>query len=423
MFEKSHNASMVFSIMLSILLMEFTINAQSCDISWFEPNINECGISEYQSPDGTVFYMTESSYIITNGIINYYDCDGNLICSEGGFTGETCSGVLDAENLTFVEEIITCSAPCLNGDFSWAEDLLDGDCVCQVDQYIDASGNAVIFAENDCNYIDLVDAFFDCEGNVICFTNGHTSPENLCSQVFVDQLDFVQTLYTCSTTELTCNGIGNFSIESKILLEGLWDGTAMHTQLNDSGLLPQDHPYNSAPWNSVAQSNSDIDSIDNAVDWVLVKLHDEDFSVADEQIAVITTDGNIVNTTEGCLVFTEANKFGQYHLSVFHRNHIGVLSSILVKDGNDYDFTTGNRKAMGTAPMKFLDGAFVLHGGDFDGNGIINNLDFNNWYEQASIVNQYLSEDVDGNGNVNNLDYNIWELNRSRVGSSVLYDY
>jgi len=53
-------------------------------------------------------------------------------------------------------------------------------------------------------------------------------------------------------------------------------------------------------------------------------------------------------------------------------------------------------------------GKFCLYSGDFDGNGIINSLDYNSWALNKSALNQYLNIDADGNGIINNLDYNLW---------------
>ena len=58
--------------------------------------------------------------------------------------------------------------------------------------------------------------------------------------------------------------------------------------------------------------------------------------------------------------------------------------------------------------------------GDYDGSGIINNLDYNRWTLQSSLVNQYVPWDGDGNGIVNSLDFNLWNLNKSKIGINYL---
>jgi len=66
--------------------------------------------------------------------------------------------------------------------------------------------------------------------------------------------------------------------------------------------------------------------------------------------------------------------------------------------------------------LKLIDGKYMLYAGDYDGKGIINNVDFNNWKIQGAIINQYLPIDGDGNGIINSLDYNLWTNNKSKVG-------
>ena len=70
--------------------------------------------------------------------------------------------------------------------------------------------------------------------------------------------------------------------------------------------------------------------------------------------------------------------------------------------------------------VKYRNGKYVLYAGDYDGNGVINNLDFNDWKIQSAILNQYLPIDGDGNGIINAADYNLWINNRSKVGEQVI---
>jgi len=58
----------------------------------------------------------------------------------------------------------------------------------------------------------------------------------------------------------------------------------------------------------------------------------------------------------------------------------------------------------------------LMHSGDFDCNGVINNEDYNIWKINGAILNIYSPADADGNGIVNSLDYNLWKLNRSKIG-------
>ena len=57
-----------------------------------------------------------------------------------------------------------------------------------------------------------------------------------------------------------------------------------------------------------------------------------------------------------------------------------------------------------------------MYVGDYDGIGVINNLDYNKWISANAAVNSYMSWDGDANGVINNLDYNLWYANRSKTG-------
>ena len=75
---------------------------------------------------------------------------------------------------------------------------------------------------------------------------------------------------------------------------------------------------------------------------------------------------------------------------------------------------------MGIEQLKLKGNTFCQIAGDFDQNGIINNLDFNIWKQNSALVNRYLSWDVDGNGVINNLDFNAWKINRSKIGEPTI---
>ena len=81
-----------------------------------------------------------------------------------------------------------------------------------------------------------------------------------------------------------------------------------------------------------------------------------------------------------------------------------------------YDFSNTATAAMGTEQTKNKDGQYVMNSGDLDGNGIINNEDYNLWKISGAAINTYSRADADGNGIINSLDYNFWKINRSKIG-------
>lgn len=388
-----------------------------CNTEWFEASEMQCSLTEYVTIDGTTVFKTETSYIVADGTTNYYDCEGNLLCYTGGFTGQSfCEGIVDIDNLLFVQHIVNCPQACGVLDLSWSEELINNDCVCRVDLYQNNFGEYIVFADSDCNFIDDADSYYDCQGNWLCATNGELMPESYCENTFLDNLTFVENLHTCDYN-LSCSGIAKYSVQVRVLLEGVFDGVGgMGTDLLDAGILPTSQPFSAAPWNYSGEEQFLPMNV-NMVDWVMVCLRNADGDLIDKQAAFVNSDGDLVNASGGdCIVFPEANVFESYYISVHHNGHLSIMSSEAIPDETYYDFTTGQDKAMGLEPMKNVNGSWVMFGGDYDNNGIINNLDFNNWYANNAAVNQYLTIDVDGNGIVNNLDYNVWELNRSKVG-------
>ena len=164
---------------------------------------------------------------------------------------------------------------------------------------------------------------------------------------------------------------------------------------------------------------------ENTTDWILIQLRDKNdpSQVNYERAALLSNTGEIkeINGTYGL------NMAGvlpdQYYIAVFVRGHLGVISSVPIDfpTQNLYDFTTNLSQSMGNEQMKLGEnGKYLLFCGDFDGNGVINNLDFNLWSTDGAAVGQYLSYDGDKNGVVNSLDYNHWYANRSKVGNPVI---
>lgn len=214
-----------------------------------------------------------------------------------------------------------------------------------------------------------------------------------------------------------------------VMLEKLFTGTSMvmRTDFLDNNLLPFSQPFDVAPYN---YNGNELVSLingfpENTTDWILIQLRDKNdpSQVNYERAALLSNTGEIkeINGTYGL------NMAGvlpdQYYIAVFVRGHLGVISSVPIDfpTQNLYDFTTNLSQSMGNEQMKLGEnGKYLLFCGDFDGNGVINNLDFNLWSTDGAAVGQYLSYDGDKNGVVNSLDYNHWYANRSKVGNPVI---
>ena len=211
---------------------------------------------------------------------------------------------------------------------------------------------------------------------------------------------------------------GECGIQAKVLLEGYYDdGTQeMHTQLQDKGLLPMLQPFNTAPWN-YAGTESTTTFPSTAVDWVLLMLRNEEGTITNQSAGFIDQAGNLLSV-EGMEGIPIADAENQY-FSIHTRSHLAILSANTYTGGM-YDFTTAGTKAQGLEQQKLASGKYILYSGDYDGNGIINNADFNKWKIQSAKLNEYLSIDGDGNGIINAADYNLWINNRSKIGEPII---
>jgi len=204
-----------------------------------------------------------------------------------------------------------------------------------------------------------------------------------------------------------------------VIMEGFYDNAMgeMSTSLFDNGLLPANHPYNQAPYYYNGTETISGVSLDGIVDWVLVQARDASNVVIETQAALLRKDGYIVDTNgyrglkwnPGTYIFME-------YVSVSHKSHLAFLSSQTVQNERDFVDFTSAYLAQGTEQLKDVSGTFCMYAGDYDGNGVINNLDYNRWAVENATVNDYLTWDGDGNGLINNLDYNIWDVNKSKVG-------
>jgi len=216
-----------------------------------------------------------------------------------------------------------------------------------------------------------------------------------------------------------CDCVGeNILLNAKVLLEGFYDNqnNNMHTLLNDKDLIPLSQPYNVAPWNYAGDES--VASIpNNAVDWILLISRDQDGNILDQSAGFINQDGELMNL-DGTLGIPILEEIGN-NFSIHHRSHLAILSSNAY-NGGIYDFTTSADQAEGNEQLKLVNGKYMLYAGDYDGIGIINSMDFNNWKIQGAIINQYLPIDGDGNGIVNSLDYNLWTKNKSKIGHPII---
>ncbi len=210
-------------------------------------------------------------------------------------------------------------------------------------------------------------------------------------------------------------------INIKALFEGYVDVSSglMNTTLLNDNLLPITQPYAASPY-FMTSNTTIIDRFpENTVDWVLLEVRDANntTNTLERQTLFIRNDGMLMNidgTTD--INFTTT---GTHHIALFHKGHLGIISANpidLEGDGILLDFSAGVNQARGIQQQKDLGGLATMYCGDYDGNGVINNNDFNKWAVQSATVNQYMTWDGDGNGVSNAQDFNLWTNNRSKIG-------
>jgi len=203
----------------------------------------------------------------------------------------------------------------------------------------------------------------------------------------------------------------------------------MITNLNENKLLPNHHPYRGAPWYHDGAENVNIINMPfDVVDWVLVEAvkgnpdGSEPLESVETRAGLLTKDGWIVDL-DGVspLGFYDLSLYDQHYFIIRHRSHIDIMTSIAFTPSHsanqEHNFTNSPNKAYGPSQQEDLgNNVYGLIAGDYDGNSVINNMDFNHWALQSALVNKYVAWDGDGNTVVNALDYNLWTNNSSKIG-------
>ena len=222
------------------------------------------------------------------------------------------------------------------------------------------------------------------------------------------------------------------AVDLDVLLEGPYSGSAMDAALNDYGHLDgsaSSHPFSSAPW---AYSGSEsvaagfFAANPTVVDWVLCVLYSGSLpsvTPVDTIAAFVLEDGTVVSHTDGSSDPFFEVAAGTYHLAVFARNHLGVISASQVDlslPSPAYDFTDGLSKAYGVSAMQDLGGgAFGLYAGDADADGQVIANDFNAWLTDTKAgATGYLAPDYNMDGQVNAADFNVWLANTKAGAAS-----
>ncbi len=186
-------------------------------------------------------------------------------------------------------------------------------------------------------------------------------------------------------------------------LEGPFNGTDMNSDLQSAALIPSTDPYNGSITGFTAPSGM--------VDYVQVELVDAaNNTTAEAQaadytlIGILNDDGSIVDENGDNLTF-EITSSGNFFVKIRHRNHLSVMSDLVVQAGATpqddltVDFTASGA-AYGTgATIEVNTGEYALYAGNADSsNEVVDSDDFTAVWNSTNAAAAYSNGDVDMDG-------------------------
>jgi hypothetical protein len=229
---------------------------------------------------------------------------------------------------------------------------------------------------------------------------------------------------TPQATGTTLNLAADKELNVLFFLEGPYNGTFMNIDLVTNNLLPNNQPYDGAPWN-YAGTESVVTFPANVVDWVLVELRDAsapELAIPSTKLAgwpkamFVRTDGQLIDLDGSLPIIGNPAVANNLYIVIRHRNHIDIMSATgLVLSGNtySYDFTGSVNQAYGgSLGYKLLDGgACGMASGDMDADGKVFASDFVEWATDSGLGDIYSLGDLDFDGNVFASDFVQWAGN------------
>ena len=212
-------------------------------------------------------------------------------------------------------------------------------------------------------------------------------------------------------------------INVKLMLSGSYynNSDTMTTVLNYKNILPVKPPdslsgkttpfvYVKKSWDTL--STSFYTSNRNIVDWVIIVVRDSTYAVKDTVAALLRKDGRVISIWGDTLIqLRPTTASGNYYISVYHRNHIAIMSANLVDleyNTSLYDFTSGVSKYYGASAKLLKAGLYGMYVGDADRNGIVNTNDFDLYDKDSRFAKSgYINTDFNMDGFVTGTDFNL----------------
>jgi len=191
-----------------------------------------------------------------------------------------------------------------------------------------------------------------------------------------------------------------------------------------SHVLPNNQPFNIAPYNYMGSENFSGLAPLNAIDWVLVEVRSglDNMLVIEQQAALVFNDGTVANPDSSALRFYNLMPNEQYYVAIKTRNHLAVISQNPLNLPNNMvlDFSDATMVLGGVNQLTMLSNgsSYALKAGDFNSDGIISVADFNLYTGQSGNINQYNHADCNADNTVSVADFNLYRNNVSSIGMS-----
>ncbi len=195
-------------------------------------------------------------------------------------------------------------------------------------------------------------------------------------------------------------------------------------------------PFNVAPY--FYDGDEIIDPIpDGAVDWVLVEIRK---GTPNESGTIVGTDliervpcllsklGLLWGAGASVPIANNLLPGEEYYILIRHRNHLDVISAFPISVNSDqleYSFElngVGQNPAFGVDQQKEINlpngnqSLYLMIAGDYNGDGTIQNTDFDKWKEIPAVLNTYSNTDGNLDGTIQNTDSDIWKINKAKAG-------
>lgn len=213
-----------------------------------------------------------------------------------------------------------------------------------------------------------------------------------------------------------------------LFLEGPFNGIDMDTWLTTNPDIaeqfPLSQPFNTAPWNYAGDESTTL-LPEDVVDWVLFEIRDASSpaeatsaTIKARQTGLLLRDGTVVSPDGTSFLAVENLSIDHsMYLVIWHRNHLGIMSSIGSPIGSShyYNFFDSDAAVYNGYLGGYKELAPDIWGmvaGDANGDGDIDNFDKAAWQAKAG-KSIYTPDDLNLDGTVNNNDKNdLWYINR-----------